>query len=786
MRTEKLEAFNKWYAEHKDTTFDLQKTLYEYCAHDVTILRCCVLEFRKLVTDLTTSTATDCLGREILIPGLDPFANAITLPQLCQKIFRFLCLRENISVRIKTNVPENVVSDWVPAIYERNNTFVFSQQLSQFIMIPAERVIEKKFVSSKIAQLDPNGNITGKNYSKRSIECLEYIQHHLKNTLDKSIVVQHARCSGGERQINLNNGSTRYVDGWFSYNGKEHVIEFHGCFYHSCPTCYPYKRNFEKHPFYGIALEENYQRTIDRDKQIVASGYQLTVVWECVFNQHVLVSPHIETYVSNLDIVARIHPRDALFGGRCEAFKLYSKLDSLPDNSIIDYYDFVSLYPSVQFSKCAFPVGHYKVITCDFQPIHEYFGIAKVRVIPPFNLFIPVLPLRINKKLVFTLCRTCASNMTQSLCKCSVAERSWIGTYGTPELIEACKYGYRVDKIYEVYHYDRSECYNPLEVSSEEEGLFTKYIKIFLREKTHASGWPDYCITEEDKHEYIEKYKQQYGIDLQYDQIKVNPGKRSVSKTFLNSLWGIYCMKPNPCSTTIVGDSNVSTFIDLMSSNTKKITNFHIVNEDILHVDWQHNAEFAPPSMNRNVILGLFVTMYGRLKLNSILQKHTGGTILYCDTDSVIRENIAGVCERSDSSLLGELSNELDNNEHITEYVSTGSKTYSYCTNAERVVVKAKGFFLDNRLHNKINLKSMLQLIDTAMHKAGLMPYPKDGMTENIKINRRRIRKDKYSQQLFTQDEYKTYSFVFTKRILCSDYNTLPFGWREPDTVQHK
>ena len=778
MSVDKYRDFTKWYNARKNHIFDLQKTLYEYCSHDVTILRTCVITFKQMVIDLTSSEICNEKGEHIQLKGMDPFANAITLPQLCQKIFRYLCLQEEVLVKLKTDK-----TVWTSAYRVKGHIFEKDTLIDGLpVLIGQHNIVDVQFVSSKIGQLDHKGNITGVNHSKRSIECLTYYERHLQATIDEGINVQHAMKSGGEMRLILPSGKTRYVDGYYEHLGQQHVIQFHGCFYHSCSNCYRHMRLTEKHPFYGLSHHDNYMRTLTMDNELRKAGYILTVVWECEFNAHVLQDPHVEQFIHNLDITDRILPRDALFGGRCEAFKLYSNANMLPEGSFIDYYDFVSLYPSTMFGS-AFPTYHYKVICHDFGPIDTYFGIAKVRIRPPKNLYIPVLPLRINDKLVFTLCKTCAAQQSTDLCSCNDTARGWIATYATPEIVEACKLGYVVEAIYEVYHYDQSECYDPKDPTSDI-GLFTDYIKIFLREKTYASGFPDYCTSDEMKVDFVQKYKNDYGIVLDPAKMIPNTGKRSVAKTFLNSLWGIYCMRANPQITLIIGDMMIPHFLDLMGSSTKKVTNFHIVNDEILQVEYKNDDDFAPLSQNRHVILGLFVTMYARLKLNRVLQE-SANEVLYCDTDSVIRENLGGRSIRTDSSLLGELANELPFNDRIVEFVSTGSKTYSYITSNNRSIVKAKGFYLDNKLHDKINLHSMLQMLHTHMTEADLSFPPVDNVVCNntsvskIKISRKRIKKNKYTQKMYTVTERKTYSFVYTKRIMCANYTTLPFGWQK-------
>ena len=81
-----------------------------------------------------------------------------------------------------------------------------------------------------------------------------------------------------------------------------------------------------------------------------------------------------------------LNPRDALFGGRTNAFKLYHKCEA---GEKIKYYDFTSLYPFVQ-KYCRYPVGHPIIITENFGNVLDYFGIIKCKILPPKRLYIPV------------------------------------------------------------------------------------------------------------------------------------------------------------------------------------------------------------------------------------------------------------------------------------------------------------------------------------------------------------------------------------------------------------
>ena len=98
--------------------------------------------------------------------------------------------------------------------------------------------------------------------------------------------------------------------------------------------------------------------------------------------------------ITTLNCDAAMNPRVALYGGRTEAVKLHHECNI--DEKIF-YYDINSLYPFVQKS-CLYPIGHPTIHT---ENVENYFGLIYCRILPPKHLFYPVLPSRINGKLVF-------------------------------------------------------------------------------------------------------------------------------------------------------------------------------------------------------------------------------------------------------------------------------------------------------------------------------------------------------------------------------------------------
>ena len=50
-------------------------------------------------------------------------------------------------------------------------------------------------------------------------------------------------------------------------------------------------------------------------------------------------------------------------------------------------------------------------------PIDTWNGIVKCTVLPPRDLFLPVLPYKCNGKLMFPLCRLCCETENKTICQ---------------------------------------------------------------------------------------------------------------------------------------------------------------------------------------------------------------------------------------------------------------------------------------------------------------------------------------------------------------------------------
>ncbi|XP_018360602.1 PREDICTED: uncharacterized protein LOC108759595 [Trachymyrmex cornetzi] len=359
--------------------------------------------------------------------------------------------------------------------------------------------------------------------------------------------------------------------------------------------------------------------------------------WECDFDREIRENNEMREFLENAQIIKNspLDPRDAFFGGRTG--NIATRCD-VAGTEKIRYIDVCSLYPYV-LKTGTFPIGHSKIyigeecseligVFPDFD-FNSLEGFIRCKVLPPRDLFHPVLPYRVRGKLLFALCRSCCETFSQAECTHSLAEREFEGTWVSCELRKVVKKGYRVSEVREIWQYKVTR-YDP---DTRQGGLFTGYINSFLQLKQEASGWPNECVDDEAKERYLREYEETEGIVLDKNNIARNPGLRSVAKLCLNSFWGKFGQRSNLPNTEIV--KNYQRLAALLTSPEHGITDILPVDDEVIYVSWRLREEAVVASPQTNVVIAAFTTALARLKLYEHLEL-LNRRVLYYDADSCI------------------------------------------------------------------------------------------------------------------------------------------------------
>lgn len=441
--------------------------------------------------------------------------------------------------------------------------------------------------------------------------------------------------------------------------------------------------------------------------------------------------------------------RSAFNGGRTEAFKLYKKCK---DDERIAYVDFTSLYPFCN-AKCAYPIGHPEVMesislseAVDIINDTNMLAVMCVDIVCPQNLYCPLLH----------------SQDKDGMLMFDLRPKTEV-KYTNLELKKALQLGYTLITVHKVW------LWRSIKV-----GLFSEYMKRFLKVKQQAAGWPSNDMKDDEKLAYLNDFYKAEGIQLDVNLIQPNEGLYKMAKLYLNSLWGKFAQR-NPDMfdrTDIVHDTEqgVQDFNCLRSEG--RIKDCYVVNEKTCLVKSKPATLPSEDALGSiNITIGIFTTAHARLKLYNEFLEPCQHRLLYCDTDSCIfyyntTEDPSKIIRLG--NYLGDPTSEVgdkskyDNNEWITEFVSGGPKHYAYKTSKGKCTIKVKGLNLrKQQIANTISFDVMKQIVLSPNDHA-LVFHSKE-----IRINP--------EHELVNTDVQKTYQLNFTKRQMgcMNDDNTM-------------
>lgn len=257
----------------------------------------------------------------------------------------------------------------------------------------------------------------------------------------------------------------RYIDGIDPTTHELYVCL--DCQFHGCRRCF--FTEFETgvdHPTRPATYSRVHRDTEEFVETLLKTyGTKMVhVVWS-----HELQDVSFSSYELKLGHIMK--ERDMFYGGRTEVFSPYINGDFYPEDDL-QYHDVCSLYPFV----CAFktlPTGNPEHICgshidkgriLDLCHPSPYFGYVRAHVTPHPKCLIGLLPYRCpnSGRLEFPL-------------------RPMTGSWGTEELRIAIENGYKVDEIYEVYHWSEEE---------RSDTLLRGYVSYFLQMKQVRASAP--------------------------------------------------------------------------------------------------------------------------------------------------------------------------------------------------------------------------------------------------------------------------------------------------------
>jgi hypothetical protein len=446
-------------------------------------------------------------------------------------------------------------------------------------------------------------------------------------------------------------------------------------------------------------------------------------------------TPICVLYKNEYDFIRR-----SFHGGRTETFRLYRKWskEELKQGICGRYKDVQSLYPTTQFYD-DLPVGEPTTIN-DFNDMeqsqyHNYinnnYGWFEVDIDMNKSLFIPPLVAKGNGKLTADL-----HNKKNAV-------------FHSVELKNAIKDGCVITKIHKAILMKHST------------GLFKDFVRTFLEVKVNATGKPKFWDSKVKRDKWIKEHEDRFGFTP--NPTEKNAGKRAIAKMILNSLWGKFGQRPDMPKNVYIPPDNVGKWFKMLKDN--KDGKIDIKGEElsgdnlfVCYMELQENKNDILKSTSIAIASSVTASATMRLYKELRLLKQR---VLYCDTDSVIYEHDPNKYNIPDGEFLGEWECETDGLP-ITEFVSTGPKSYAYKVKGKVKDCKMKGITLNWENSKDINFDTLKQLVDCDKEKLS---------------TKQNIRFEKHKEKgITTFNMTKDIKFTMDKREV-NGYWTYPFGY---------
>ena len=588
-----------------------------------------------------------------------------------------------------------------------------------------------------------------------------------------------------------------------SASHKDTVFIFHPCYDHGCKNCYRGKsRNFRS----SKTFNECYLEQHNNERFLLSNGYVLKTIWEHEWMKVKDLPSFQNWYEENIFEIEEnlpLDPREAYKGGVSELYKFSVKKD-------IQMVDFVSQYPTSLFGSSFSPYTNEKVEwylptgkAMKKNPstflLSDKLAIIKCKILPPSKLYAPFLGYRAKSilsgtyEVIYGLCRTCMDERNLQLCNHSECEREIIGTWTSCEIQHALELGYKITKMIDVWEYD-----------SKSNKLFTDFITPFMITKivSKKDGLVvNDCFTDKGKL-IVEYVKDVCNRELGTSEFKNNPAERMIAKLMMNSFYGKWGQRSSWPETGIFSKKETEKCLKILSDPSYEVLYGEVVkrsNEMFVVIEYERKIASVKGDSTKNDHIAAFVTAYGRIMLNTLIQK-VGDGIIYSDTDSafIVKENKLPF---QTGFRIGDLELEL---KHGTNWCGLGRKSYGFEVH-EKVVCKQKGISLKKSMMKQFtpdylrqvflytkkafyDLKKSDENEENRLLFKKLKKSSEEGTLKSIVVDQKKfqsVREDRLTmkKQSILQEKRTAFLLWGLKRIPlweneeCDIIDSLPFGY---------
>ena len=260
----------------------------------------------------------------------------------------------------------------------------------------------------------------------------------------------------------------------------------------------------------------------------------------------------------------------------------------------------------------------------------------------------------------------------------------------------------------------------------------------------------------------MEDFEHHEGVQLDPTKIPHNPGRRSLAKLILNSLWGKFGQKDNLMQDKTFFDLlPFQLFMDLDQHDIRYVSCLY---ENWVEVHYRAKDECEELTVDTNVFIAAFTTCWARLRLYEALEL-LGKQVL-----SVLYVHRP---DRPDINLgthLAEFTNKLKTGQCIAEFCSDGPKHYGYRCNDERMECKVKGYSLNVEGMAQLNYEVVRQ------NNLGELQHPLETTRKTRIRQARKIIRKSNSTKFVPSPPTKTINLSLTNRSAVSEKDGCVFS----------
>jgi hypothetical protein len=601
--------------------------------------------------------------------------------------------------------------------------------------------------------------------------------------------------NGGTIQTAFSHKEGQHREGKYSCDGYcfPYVYEFLGCAMHchyaSTKHC-SLTRNFSsKRPNPFRESPTLVKKRFDvKTHYLQSKGLHIKVMWECEWLKLKQTSTEIQKFLQHrrdTEILPphRLRIRDALRGGRCEAFRLIFDQAEQPRERLL-YIDKNSLYPYIAI-KFKFPVG--KPITlvgkeCEtkltmhdekglvYTPTNEVCsGLIQATVLPPDSLFLPALPVMCDNKLLFGLCATCMKEKRKTFCDHKDAKRWLTDTWTCHEVSYAIVHcGYKLIKIHEALIY------------TDTEEIFRDFYSLLAKMKITSEKPPH--STEEELDHYVESINRVMPwLNITKEDLRHNEALRAFAKLLSNSALGK--LSQNELKKRVCYVRNWEELYKLITNPNYKISTINPIHDFLAEVTYEERDFMIGLQRNTHCVVYSHVTAFARTEMlqDMKLIQQLGYNLFYTDTDSIIfslpDDDYNDFCKKFDLNNPAYGLYKEETKARIIQFASLGCKNYSLVTSSGEECVKVRGFTLSNpQALNTLSHTSMTSMVRDFLKDKSI----------KIETKQSKLQLDRRKCSIHNNIQIKSYSNnTFDKRYIPKDTfltdvnaTSIPYGCR--------